>query len=449
MRSYVGWRILDFFLVLIFTNLTALVFLLRVLLLPAILLYIVFFAVFVMVNVFPAPVKSPSRRLRILANGGSLLAVCIWSFAANIALQITWGVLFLPSGRLGLAPYLVNIVLCLLFTAVLLLNGIIRVSSASVQLGIKWRVLLILCWWVPIFHLFLFYFVCKTVREECELETEKLELDAVRQESSVCATRYPILLVHGVFFRDRKYFNYWGRVPKELIQNGAVIYYGGQESAASVADSAAQLAERIRLIVEKTGCGRVNIIAHSKGGLDARYAISRLGMAPYVASLTTVNTPHRGCAFADYLLGKAPATVVGWIARRYNGALRKMGDQNPDFCRAVEDLTVKACTERNQQVPDMPGVFYQSTASRMRRWTSAPFPLCISYLLVRHFSAENDGLVDIGSARWGSTYRLLDPAGRRGISHGDMIDLYRKNIRGFDVREFYVGLVKELKDRGL
>ena len=26
----------------------------------------------------------------------------------------------------------------------------------------------------------------------------------------------------------------------------------------------------------------------------------------------------------------------------------------------------------------------------------------------------------------------------RGISHGDMIDLNRENIRDFDVREFYV-----------
>ena len=32
---------------------------------------------------------------------------------------------------------------------------------------------------------------------------------------------------------------------------------------------------------------------------------------------------------------------------------------------------------------------------------------------------------------------------------GDMIDLNRENIRGFDVREFYVQLVANLKERGL
>ena len=39
--------------------------------------------------------------------------------------------------------------------------------------------------------------------------------------------------------------------------------------------------------------------------------------------------------------------------------------------------------------------------------------------------------------------------GHRGISHGDVIDMNRENIPGFDVREFYVGLVSELKDMGL
>ena len=44
---------------------------------------------------------------------------------------------------------------------------------------------------------------------------------------------------------------------------------------------------------------------------------------------------------------------------------------------------------------------------------------------------------------------MLQAPGRKGISHGDMIDLYRKNIKGFDVREFYVQLVKGLKEEGL
>ena len=42
----------------------------------------------------------------------------------------------------------------------------------------------------------------------------------------------------------------------------------------------------------------------------------------------------------------------------------------------------------------------------------------------------------------------LSVPGRRGISHGDVIDLMREDIPGFDVREFYVGLVRGLKEKG-
>ena len=67
----------------------------------------------------------------------------------------------------------------------------------------------------------------------------------------------------------------------------------------------------------------------------------------------------------------------------------------------------------------------------------------------KYFSGENDGLVSESSFEWGEKYQLLKPVADRGISHGDMIDLNRENIDGFDVREFYVDLVHDLKKRGL
>ncbi len=132
-------------------------------------------------------------------------------------------------------------------------------------------------------------------------ERAKLQLDHEREDQQICKTKYPILLVHGVFFRDSNLLNYWGRIPDALKQNGATIFYGRHDSAGSVLSCAQVLRCRIREIVEKTGCETVNIIAHSKGGLDSRAALSDPEIAKYVASLTTINTPHRGCIFADYL----------------------------------------------------------------------------------------------------------------------------------------------------
>jgi triacylglycerol lipase len=77
------------------------------------------------------------------------------------------------------------------------------------------------------------------------------------------------------------------------------------------------------------------------------------------------------------------------------------------------------------------------------------FPLNLSYRYVKNFDGENDGLVGEASFAWGEKYILLRSKGTRGISHGDVIDLNRENIRDFDVRAFYSELVSDLRNRGL
>lgn len=326
--------------------------------------------------------------------------------------------------------------------------GIIRIYISSKQLGIKWRVIGILCGWIPVVHLIVLGKLIKLASDEAVFENEKLIKDGNRKQEQVCATRYPILMVHGVFFRDFRYLNYWGRIPAALEANGARIFYGNHQSAASVADSGHEIADRIKQIVQETGCGKVNIIAHSKGGLDSRYAISKLGMAPYVASLTTINTPHRGCEFADYLLGKIPEKQQQAVANAYNSALKKLGDTDPDFIAAVTDLTASACEALNREMPDPQGVYIQSTGSCMKKPSGGRFPLNTTNAFVKHFDGENDGLVGYESFKWGSNFIYLKPQGSRGISHGDVIDLNRENIDTFDVREFYVNLVSDLKRCG-
>lgn len=376
----------------------------------------------------------------ILYAGMTFLPGLIWQFWCFHAMSGR------TAGRILL--YILSVLLWLCGEGILLLNGCLRLMATSVQMGIRYRVLLCLCWWIPFVNLFLFCRLYQLALLEYETELEKEELNAVRKESECCHTKYPLLMVHGVFFRDSRFLNYWGRIPKELIRNGAVIYYGNQQSAASVSDCGQELAERIRQLVEETGCGKVNIIAHSKGGLDARYAIGQCGAAEYTASLTTINTPHRGCFFADYLLEKAPPGLRNFLAARYNGTLRRLGDSAPDFLSAVTDLTASACLARNGHLSDCDGVYYQSVATAMPKARSGRFPLNISYYLVKHFDGENDGLVSVDSALWGDVYAILRPKGCRGISHGDMIDLNRENIPEFDVREFYVNLVKDLKEKG-
>lgn len=411
------------------------------------------FLPFLYINLFPSLTirRTSTKRNKVLEDGIALLQIFLATTITESTLIILSLLLLRPHASDGFAQivsYLSALLLFVLMESILFWNGIIRVYTTSVQLGIKWRIIGIVCGWIPLIHIWALCRIIAITSREVAFENEKYLLDQVRAESRICETRYPLLLVHGVFFRDFRFFNYWGRIPYALKQNGAVIYYGSQQSAASVAACGQELAGRIREIIEQTGCEKVNIIAHSKGGLDSRYAISACGMAPYVASLTTINTPHQGCIFADYLLDKIPEKVQKSVARKYNAALRKFGDFNPDFLSAVRDLTASACDQLNQKLPNHPDVYYQSVGSQMNCASSGKFPLNMAYPLVKHFDGANDGLVSVESARFGEHFTLLTTPKGRGISHGDMIDLNRENILGFDVREFYVHLVCDLKEKG-
>ena len=388
----------------------------------------------------------PNKKIRICDYGSKCLVSFLVSAVVSFVFHVACAFRLFPNEW---KAWVISALMCLLTETVLFWNGIICVYATSIQLGIKLRVLGILFGFMPIVNLVLLIKIIRTTNAEVDFETEKHKVNVYRKESLICSTKYPILLVHGVFFRDTKLFNYWGRTPQELEANGARIYYGEQESAASAKDSAMQLAERIKSIVSETGCEKVNIIAHSKGGLDCRYAICHLDVAPYVASLITINTPHAGCSFADYLLKKVPEPAKIRVANTYNAAMGKLGDKNPDFLGAVNNLTAEWCTGQNDEMSIPESIYCKSVGSKMNRSAGGKFPLNLSYAFAKHFDGPNDGLVGENSFRYGKEHVFLTSNGKRGISHGDMIDLNRENIPGFDVREFYVQLVSDLKQRGL
>lgn len=409
---------------------------------------VLFFVVHIRPSVFASDMET--KALNNSKKGCHLL----WLFLLSTALSILFSGLGW-TGRLGaglmegsVKMWVVNSIVAVLVEATVFWNGIIRIYLTSKQLGMRWRVLGILCGWIPIANLIVLFHLIRVVEAEVKLENDKLLLNQKRADEQICKTRYPLLMVHGVFFRDSSYLNYWGRIPGELEKNGATIFYGNHQSAASVEDCAKELTARIKEIVKETGCEKVNIIAHSKGGLDCRYALALTGAAPYVASLTTINTPHKGCEFADYLLSKIPQSQQDGLAKAYNTALKQLGDHDPDFKAAVYDLTADSCAARNEMVKDVEGVYYQSVGSKLNRASGGRFPLNFTQKLVEYFDGSNDGLVGEGSFPWGEDYQLLTVKGKRGISHGDVIDLNRENIGEFDVREFYVQLVSRLKRKG-
>ena len=271
-------------------------------------------------------------------------------------------------------------------------------------------------------------------------------------DSVVCKTEYPLLLVHGAGFRDLKTPVYWGRIPNVLRSHGAEVFFGEQDCWASTETNAHALCARIDAVLSETGAAKVNILAHSKGGLEARMAASSLGYADKIASITTLGSPHRGSRTFSIFL-KAPRVFFSIAAVAVNNWIRLVGDKKPDFQRVCEEFSVSHMERFNAENPDAEGVFYQSVAGVMKRPLS-DINLSTACFVLNRIEGPNDGLVSVESARWGE--RCIEIRGNtvRGVSHLDEIDFRRtafsrrtgKDVR--DITDFYVELVHDLKNRG-
>ncbi len=267
------------------------------------------------------------------------------------------------------------------------------------------------------------------------------------------ALKYPILLVHGMGYRDHKHLCYWGRIPKVLEANGASVSYGRQDSNGSIESNAKQLESALLDTLEKTGAEKVNIIAHSKGGLEARYLISTMGYKDRVASLTTISTPHNGSITVDKLLRHTrPAVKLGCCA--VDLWFRLLGDSSPDTYGAIEAFETPNAERFNRENPDVQGVYYQSYAFVMKK-PAADMLMSWTWLVVNRFEGENDGLLPPRATKWTNFRGVYSGSGGRGISHCDEVDLRRSRLSKSndgdvsDITELYLEILNDLKSRGM
>ena len=400
------------------------------------------------VNALPllAQHSPPGRQLWLLTHGNYCLKVFLMATTASLVFQLPLG---LAMASEHLIPYLINALICFLVLGASFCIGIVLVYCTSFQLGLKLRIWGICLCLLPIVNIAILLIILRETDRERIVESEKELLNQSRKAQQICKTKYPILLVHGVFFRDFQYFGYWGRIPRQLRRNGARVFFGNHPSADAISDCGQILTKRIQEILQETGCEKVNIIAHSKGGLDCRYAIAFCGAAPYVASLTTVSTPHRGSRFADYLLEKVPPRVQSRFCRAYNKALNKLGEPEADLMTAVQQLSTGFCIDLDARMPRPEGILCQSFGSKMNKPLKGRFPMNFTGVVMGYIDTDNDGIVGADSFSWGDSFTLLTSRSPIGISHCDMTDLNRTNLPDFDVREFYVQLVANLKAQGL
>ncbi|WP_300368251.1 triacylglycerol lipase [uncultured Subdoligranulum sp.] len=266
-------------------------------------------------------------------------------------------------------------------------------------------------------------------------------------EEGCCATRYPVLFIHGTGFRDRQRLGYWGRIPQALQARGARVFFGGQDSWATVEQNAALLKQRLEEVLAETGAEKVHLIAHSKGGLEARYLVSSLGMAGQVTSVQLIGTPNRGSRTMDrlYRLPRWAFRLAGFFV---NGWFRLLGDRHPDFCTACFQFTTAWAETFNAENPDVQGILYRSYAGVMDSCRSDVF-MSWQNFIIGLVEGPNDGLVTLESALWTGFQGPWRGVGGRGVSHMDLIDFRRRPLRWrgrrWDVVDAYVQIVAELR----
>ncbi len=175
--------------------------------------------------------------------------------------------------------------------------------------------------------------------------------------------------------------------------------------AGNVELRANQLAEQIEAAFPE---GRIDIVAHSMGGLDARFLLSRnlRGLTPRIATLSTIATPHRGSPVADLLAGPTPLGPQRMVYDIIKDTMARQGYA----IGGLANLTTGAAMTFNQQCPDVPRVSYfayagcgpRSYALRAGGWV-------IEKAASTADERQNDGLVSVASAQWPGT-QLAEPA---------------------------------------
>ncbi|KAG7872168.1 hypothetical protein KL938_005375 [Ogataea parapolymorpha] len=200
-----------------------------------------------------------------------------------------------------------------------------------------------------------------------------------------------------------EFFEYWHGIRKELLVRGCQVLVAKVPPFATIETRSKILNEFIKQRISKRFPNaeqpvKVNLIAHSMGGLDCRYLISAYEQENFeVVSLTTVSTPHRGSYAADRMIQLIPTNIID------------------NFLPSLKELTLESCARLNRHITDDPNVKYFSYGAS---FTPSIFNFFYpTWKMVYPKEGPNDGLVSIKSAKWGEDLGSLE-----NVDHLDLIN---------------------------
>lgn len=236
-----------------------------------------------------------------------------------------------------------------------------------------------------------------------------------------------VVFLHGFMGFDEirlpcKRVTYFRGVKNALTGIGVNCYFPKLPSGGSIVERAEVLSTFLGTIPEQ----KIILIAHSMGGLDGRYVISRLDQAHRICRLVTIGTPHRGSALAEWTL-RTPqvfSVLVRWLGHA-----------------GLRDLQRDACDRFNAAVPDRSDVKYSSYAA-LRPIDEIPFLFRRwARIVAAEEGSDNDSQVSVESAKWGEF---------KGTLVADHLELLgwsfsrRRKSQPFNHIQFYRDLVSSV-----
>ncbi|KIK89539.1 triacylglycerol lipase [Pseudomonas koreensis] len=252
-------------------------------------------------------------------------------------------------------------------------------------------------------------------------------------------TRYPILLVHGLFGFDRiGHFELFHDVKQALREAGGQVFVPQLSATHDNEVRGQQLMFQIESVLRGTGAGKVNLIGHSQGALACRYAAA---LAPEkVASVTSVSGPNHGSELADALRlalipGGLPEHVAEHAATQFARLLSLLSGQPglpQNAVAALSALTTAGVGQFNRKYPQgLPSSWGGQGAERVNNvhyysWSGTLQDNLLQALdpvhivcrgLSEHFVAEtgqNDGFVGRFSSHLGRVIRSDYPFSHLG-----------------------------------
>lgn len=246
-------------------------------------------------------------------------------------------------------------------------------------------------------------------------------LPSIANAAGYTQTKYPIMLVHGLFGFDKiGPVDYFYGIPADLRSGGAKVYVTQVSAANSTEVRGEQLYWEVKRTLAATGAAKINLIGHSHGSPTSRYVAAK--WPNLVASVTSVGGVNKGSVIADVLVKVAPSSVINVIGNGLQALISFLsgGSGLPANAQAAatslstagtlkfnasypQGVPTSSCGEGAYQVN---GVSYFSWSGNagITNVLDVTDP-AIGLLYLAFFGAKNDGLVSSCSSRLGRVIR--------------------------------------------